>query len=516
LESVEGGERWGRWSYVAADAILEVVGSEDGLSLSEGSAGLRKLGNPLLLIEELFKTIEIVDPMGADADWPGRDALFGAFGHELCRINRNFANNLAGELAPPPRAHFPMLSFFLPGSLLIFDRLKNLVHLQCTLKLESGESLDIARARAELGLDTIEGRLERLALRPLTALASSSRGPRKGPRGPALGEFTEGTSSALPQQDEIAAAAFSRCTSQPDYEAAVSKAIEAIRAGEVIQVVLSQSFEAELDVPVFEVYRQLRVSNPSPYLYYLRLSSNGAGPVELAGSSPELLVKREGRRALVRPIAGTRPRGLNEAQDLALEAELLADPKERAEHIMLLDLGRNDLGRVASAGSVKVNQKEKVERYSQVMHLVSEVEAQLRDQLGLAELLESTFPAGTLSGAPKLRALQLIDELETTGRGLYGGAVGTLELGGDLDLAICIRTLVATAGKMWVTAGAGIVEGSSPRREFEETQAKARAILIAVERARSVQVAPSRASEGASSGGPLSKALSLETEEEAL
>src|SRR5690348_302444 len=262
------------------------------------------------------------------------------------------------------------------------------------------------------------------------------------------------------------------------YIKAVKRAKEYIRAGDIFQVVPSQRFSARASADPFEIYRALRVVNPSPYLYFLRL-----GDVAVVGSSPEMLVKVQGRDAFYRPIAGTLPRGHNEEEDRVLEKKLLADPKERAEHIMLVDLGRNDLGRVCEYGSVRVERLMFVERYSHVMHLVSSLRGKLRKNVDCLDALMACFPAGTLSGAPKIRAMEIIDELEPTRRGIYAGAILYLDFSGNLDSCIGLRTLVAKDGKVHIQAGGGVVADSVPAKEFQETVNKARALMVAVEMA---------------------------------
>ncbi len=260
--------------------------------------------------------------------------------------------------------------------------------------------------------------------------------------------------------------------------AAVEKSKEYIRAGDIFQVVLSQRLSVPFRARPVDVYRALRALNPSPYMYFLDL-----GGTQVVGSSPEILVRLQGGEVTVRPIAGTRPRGATHEQDQALEAELLADPKERAEHLMLIDLGRNDVGRVAEPGSVRVPDRFIIERYSHVMHIVSEVQGRLRDGVGFAEVLRATFPAGTVSGAPKIRALEVIRELEPVKRNIYSGAVGYLNWWGDADTAIAIRTAVIQDGRLHVQAGAGIVHDSDPQKEWEETMNKGRALFRAVAQA---------------------------------
>jgi anthranilate synthase component I len=264
------------------------------------------------------------------------------------------------------------------------------------------------------------------------------------------------------------------------FTGAVRKAKSYIRAGDAFQIVLSQRFEARTNADPFAIYRALRVVNPSPYLYCLKL-----GDVSVVGSSPEMLVKVQGRNANYRPLAGTRKRGRNEEEDRKLEVELLADPKERAEHVMLVDLGRNDLGRVCEYGSVKPERLMFVERYSHVMHLASSLRGQLRRDVDCFDALMACFPAGTLSGAPKVRAMEIIDELEPTRRGIYAGAILYLDFSGNLDSCIGLRTLVAKNGKAYVQAGAGIVADSVPEREYEESGNKARALIKALEIAHS-------------------------------
>jgi len=257
---------------------------------------------------------------------------------------------------------------------------------------------------------------------------------------------------------------------------AVRKAKSYIRAGDAFQIVVSQRFEARTSAEPFEIYRALRVVNPSPYLYFLKLDD-----VSVVGSSPEMLVKVQGRNATYRPLAGTQPRGRDEKEDRELEAKLLADPKERAEHVMLVDLGRNDLGRVCEYGSVKPERLMFVERYSHVMHIASSLRGRLRDDVDCFDALMACFPAGTLSGAPKVRAMEIIDELEPTRRGIYAGAILYLDFSGNLDSCIGLRTLVAKNGRAYVQAGAGIVADSVPEREYEESGNKARAVLKALE-----------------------------------
>ena len=269
-------------------------------------------------------------------------------------------------------------------------------------------------------------------------------------------------------------------TPRPQFETGVETILEQIRAGDLFQGVLSQRFEAVFDQDPLDLYRVLRETNPSPYMYFLKLGPDHA----VLGSSPEVLVSLEGTRALTRPLAGTRPRGGSPERDAAHAEELLADPKERAEHVMLVDLARNDLGRVCEYGSVRVTRQFEIERHARVMHIVSEVEGRLRAEHDALDLLRATFPAGTVTGAPKIRAMEIIDALEPVRRGLYGGAIGYIDPAGRMDLCLAIRTLVVHRGRVLLQAGAGVVADSDPAREYEETRHKASALVRALERCR--------------------------------
>ena len=274
---------------------------------------------------------------------------------------------------------------------------------------------------------------------------------------------------------KVAEADFESGFTESGYKAAVRKIIDYITQGECMQVVLSQRLSVPFAAPPLDLYRSLRTLNPSPYMFYLDL-----GDHHVVGASPEILVRLEDSEVTVRPLAGTRPRGVDEAEDQANEKSLLADPKELAEHLMLIDLGRNDIGRIAKTGSVEVTDKFSIERYSHVMHIVSNVVGKLKDNMSPMDVLKATFPAGTLSGAPKVRAMEIIQELEPVKRGVYSGAVGYLSWNGNMDTAIAIRTAVIKDGALSVQAGAGIVYDSDPESEWQETHAKARAIFRAV------------------------------------
>ncbi len=339
--------------------------------------------------------------------------------------------------------------FLITGQLLIFDSMAQKIKVVCNVHLLEGEDPEIAYQRGQAAIEALLGRLRR----PLPA------------NPPVAGKG----------QGKPLAANFER----EEFMAAVEKCKEYVRAGDIIQVVLSQRFSGQLAAEPFDVYRALRTINPSPYMFFLRF-----GRTLVVGASPEVLVRKEGERVEVRPIAGTRPRGATAAEDRLLETELLADPKECAEHIMLVDLGRNDLGRVCRTGSVEVSELMVIERYSHVMHIVSNVRGVLEEGQDAFDLFRATFPAGTLSGAPKIRAMEIIDELEPCRREIYGGAVGYISFTGNMDLAIAIRTLVVQDETVHVQAGAGIVADSDPAAEYQETLSKARGVINAIELAR--------------------------------
>jgi anthranilate synthase component 1 len=293
-----------------------------------------------------------------------------------------------------------------------------------------------------------------------------------------LDRRTTGAGLAAPGPGE--AVELRSCTTRPDFEAGVEAILEHIRAGDIFQGVLSQRFEADFDEDPLDLYRVLRETNPSPYMYFLKLGPDHA----VLGSSPEVLVSLEGTRALTRPLAGTRPRGESPERDAVHAEELLADLKERAEHVMLVDLARNDLGRVCEYGSVRVTRQFEIERHARVMHIVSEVEGRLRAEHDALDLFRAAFPAGTVTGAPKIRAMEIIDSLEPVRRGLYGGAIGYIDPSGRMDLCLAIRTLVVHRGRVLLQAGAGVVADSDPAREYEETRHKASALVRALERCR--------------------------------
>lgn len=420
LESVEGGERLGRYSFLGFGEGLELALDADGLRV--GDERRPRPSSPAELLGAFREALERAPRPGPQvSDLPFSGGLVGAAGFDLVR---HF------EKLGPPRtdAGAPEARYVAPRSLLVFDHLTRRVAL-----LHHG------------------GEDERRALR--AAVVEALRGPIPAPR--------PHSSVAKPEPS----------LDRGEYVRGVEAAKDAIRAGEVYQLVLSVRFAGACDVAPFEVYRALRLLNPSPYMFYLDF-----GDQQVVGSSPEALVRLNGREAALRPIAGTRSRGPNPAEDAANESELLGDPKEAAEHVMLVDLARNDLGRVAVPGSVRVDPFRVIERYSHVMHLVSGVRGVLAPDADLFDLFAASFPAGTVVGAPKVRAMQLIDELEPVGRGLYAGTVGYFGKGGSMDQAIAIRTITFRDGRFAFQAGAGLVADSVPEREHEEVLAKSAAL----------------------------------------
>jgi anthranilate synthase component 1 len=439
LESVEGGEKLARYTFLGADPV-EVFRYSGRACVIEGPARIEwEQTNPVDLLRHRIARYRPVSVPGLP---PLVAGAIGYFGYDMVRLVERIPARGRDDLGLDEA----VLMFYL--GLLAFDHVQHKLWIVRNVFTEGPGSL---RAKYNAAVREIR-RTRRLLEQPLPPAKPRRR------------------SRAL------------RLTSnfrKPAYLAAVRRAKKYIRAGDIFQVVLSQRFAAPLGVDAFDVYRALRVVNPSPYLYFLRV-----GDAAVAGSSPEMLVKVQGREAYYRPIAGTRRRGRDEKDDRRLEAELRADPKERAEHVMLVDLGRNDLGRVCEYGSVRVEELMFVERYSHVMHLVSSLRGRLRDDVDCFDALMACFPAGTVSGAPKVRAMEIIDEMEPTKRGIYAGAILYLDFSGNMDSCIAIRTLVAKGSKAYVQAGGGIVADSTSEGEYQETVNKARALLAALELAQ--------------------------------
>jgi anthranilate synthase component 1 len=444
LESVEGGEKWARYSFlgVGARATFRSRGSRVEWIENGRTEILEADGDPLKILRDRLREFEAVQP--TDLTLPRFiGGAVGMIGYDWVRFVEKIPDS------NPDRVGLPDAFFVLPEFVVVYDNVRHtaliVVHAEVEDSADSSEAFAAATARIETMVDQIRGPLE----------------PE--PRRPAIHEPME----------------VDRSMTESDFHDVVKQAKEYIEAGDVFQVVLAQQFQLPLQVDPFSIYRQLRVINPSPYMFFIRMED-----AVLVGSSPEILVRLEGDRIDVRPIAGTRWRGETPEEDKQLEIDLLADPKERAEQLMLVDLGRNDAGRVAEIGSVEVDEYAIVERYSHVMHIVSNVHGRLRPGLDWLDVLRATFPAGTLSGAPKVRAMEIIDELEPVRRSFFGGCAGYLDYSGNMDMAITIRTMVAKDRKITLAAGAGIVADSVPEYEFEETVNKARAVLMAIDLAR--------------------------------
>jgi anthranilate synthase component 1 len=444
FESVQGGEKWGRYSIIGlpCETRIEVRGHE--ITLRDRDQGPQTLNSddPLQWIENYYEQIKVAPVDGLPGFTGG---LVGYFGYDTVRY---VENRLAGH-ENPDTLGTPDILLMLSEEVVVFDNLKG--ELFFIVLAEAGDENDYQQA--QMRLDELAAQIRK-----------------------DCSDYREINESAVTIREEDFVSEFK----QDDYKAAVGRIKEYIRAGDAMQVVLAQRMSIPLKVSALDVYRVLRSLNPSPYMFYIDL-----GDFQIVGSSPEILTRVEDGIITVRPIAGTRPRGRNEAEDKALEAELLADPKELAEHLMLIDLGRNDAGRVSEIGSVKLTEKMIVERYSHVMHIVSNVTGKLDSKFNLMDALRATFPAGTVSGAPKVRAMEIIDELEPVKRGIYSGAVGYLSWTGNMDTAIALRTAVVKDNRLYIQAGAGIVADSDPEMEWQETMNKGRAMFRAVALAES-------------------------------
>ena len=447
FESVEGGERLARYSFLGKDPFM-VLRARNGRSIVDQSGERQERDDPFLdVLREVMGRYRSPAVDGLPRFTGG---AVGFLGYESALWFERSLQGCWKRFDKTTPEDTDDAGFMLFDTVLAFDHVKHRILI--IANAEVGKGFDL-RAQYELAQAKI-GFLER--------------------------ELDRGLSDSAPE--EGGELEWRSNTARATYEESVTKAQEYIKAGDIYQVVLSQRFETDVSVDPFTVYRALRYVNPSPYMYFMRL-----GGVSIVGSSPEMLVRVEGRRAETHPIAGTRPRGENEMRDEQLADELRENEKERAEHVMLVDLGRNDLGRVCEYGTVRVPQYMGLERYSHVMHLVSRVEGRLDAERDRLDALAACFPAGTVSGAPKIRAMEIIAELEPTTRGIYSGAVGYLDFAGHLDCCITIRTIVMHGGKAYVQAGAGIVADSDPAAEYQETRDKASALIRALEMAQSGQ-----------------------------
>jgi anthranilate synthase component 1 len=437
LESVEGGEKWARYSFIGFDPHLRFRADAKGISVRQGgeTRNVPVTGDPLDALAGILKEIRYRPAPGLPRLSGG---AVGYIGYDYVR----YLEKVGGDR---PLTDAPDAMFLFPSRLVIFDNVRHTILIVAHGSVCAGEDPGAAYARALEAIEEVRGIL---------------RVPLEG------SEVPDGDDDGEKPAFEMPRGAFLD---------AVRKAKEHIRNGDIIQAVLSNRATVRTRRTPAEVYRVLRALNPSPYMYLLRM-----GDLSVVGSSPEILVRLEGDEIQLRPIAGTRPRGATPSEDRRLEAELLSDPKELAEHVMLVDLGRNDVGRVAAWGSVKADELMGIERYSHVMHIVSNVVGKLREGLTAFDVLRAAFPAGTVSGAPKVRAMQIISELEPFRRGIYAGAVGYFDLQGSMDFCIAIRTIVMSGGEAMIQAGAGIVADSDPAREWDEILDKAKILFRAV------------------------------------
>jgi anthranilate synthase component 1 len=440
LESADGGIRWGRYSFIGYKPFLTAVSSNREMEILEKNEKkiLKNVQNPLDVLQDL---IEKFKPVTIEDLSPLQGGFVGYFNYDLIR---------KWECLPgisPEDPKMPESLFTFTRRLIIFDHLTHQIKVVAFAHLQQDDDLKVVYDRACQEVDETIDELKR----PLASVSKS---------------------------DSFYFSDLESNFDREEFENSVRKAKEYIVAGDVIQVVLSQRFSADFTGDDFNLYRNLRSINPSPYMFYLNF-----GETRLIGSSPEILVRLTDGKIELRPIAGTRPRGNTTQEDQALEQELMADPKERAEHIMLVDLGRNDVGKVARPGSVTVPKLMEVERYSHVMHIVSGVEGLLDPEMDGFDLFKAAFPAGTVTGAPKIRAMEIISELEPSQRGPYAGAVGYFSFNGNMDFCITIRTITVVKNRLSVQVGAGIVYDSSPEGEYQETIKKASAMFKAIERA---------------------------------
>lgn len=455
LESVIGGEKWARYSFIGINPSMTIICKGKNVKVIHNTelgvydAGVKvnniEVEDPLTVLKDILSRFKPVAVEGLPRFFGG---LVGYIGYDVVRSFERLPNMRKSGI------DMPDIFLMLADTVLIFDNFEQTIKIVSNVHTE-GRDIREAYEGAEKKIDEIIGKLK-------SKVKSQE-----------LEIFTQ--TSNLSQVDQPLTADFSSNFTKEDFLNVITKAKEYVVSGDVIQVVLSQRFERQINSHPFDIYRALRTINPSPYMYYLDTVD-----AQLVGSSPEVLVRLEDDRIILRPIAGTKKRGKTEDEDIALQEDLKKDPKEIAEHIMLVDLGRNDVGKVAKIGSVKVTELMTVERYSHVMHLASNVEGKLKEGFDAFDVLRACFPAGTVSGAPKVRAMGIIEELEPTKRGTYAGAVGYFGYSGNMDTCITIRTLVIKDGKVYVQAGAGIVADSDPEKEYVETVNKAMAMLKAV------------------------------------
>ncbi|HKN01563.1 MAG TPA: anthranilate synthase component I [Candidatus Binataceae bacterium] len=452
LESVRGGEKWGRYTFLGSEPAMVIRARANRMDIIRPGRGIevRSVTNAF---DELRSEVQRLRA----PQLPGLPRFFGGavgfLAYDVVRCFERIPETTQDDLGVPD------LYMMFTDTMLMFDNVRQTLRIIANVPVDEFQSTRAAYRSAEVKIDEMIARL----------------------RAPAVPPRLEGPTAAAND------ATITSNMTREGYMAMVTAAKEYIAAGDIIQVVPSQRFESPLTAHPFNIYRSLRTINPSPYMFYLRL-----GDHTLVGASPEVMVRVEGRDITLRPIAGTRRRGANEQEDQALEKELLDDPKERAEHVMLVDLGRNDVGRVSEIGSVKVTEYMVVERYSHVMHIVSNVVGTLTEDRDAFDAFRATFPQGTVSGAPKIRAMQIIDELENVRRGVYAGAVGYFSFTGNTDTAIALRTLLIKNNRVYIQAGGGVVADSDPGAEFEESVNKARAMVRALQAAREFETPETR------------------------
>ena len=443
LESMEGGEKWARYSFLGSrpSVIVKSFGKSVEITRDGKTEKSTFKQDPLEVVKKVLSAYKPVPDPSLPRFFGG---AVGFMGYDVVRFFEELPAREKEGLGTPD------VFFMITDTLVIFDNITHMIKVVSNAHVK-GQSAEAAYKEATRKINALVRKLK-----------GRGRGQGAGGRGKSKAKEHSLTSNFTKAQ----------------YEQAVLKAKEFIKAGDIFQVVPSQRFETKINVEPYEIYRALRLINPSPYMYFLR-----CGDTTVVGASPEVMVRLEGERIDLRPIAGTRKRGATEEEDRGLAEELLADPKERAEHIMLVDLGRNDVGRVSEPGSVNVTELMVIERYSHVMHIVSNVRGRLSKGSDAYDVIRACFPAGTVSGAPKIRAMEIIDELEPTRRGPYAGAVGYFGFSGNMDTCITIRTLVIKKGIAYIQAGGGVVADSDPAAEYQETVNKAKAMMRAVEMA---------------------------------
>ncbi|MGQ9693794.1 MAG: anthranilate synthase component I [Thermodesulfobacteriota bacterium] len=439
LESVEGGEKWGRYSFLGSNPlfIFRSFNNEYEILQEDELTCRGECVDPLQPLQEFLSRFQPVNYDHLPRFFGG---AVGYLGYDLVRSFEKIP-----DLLPPVADVYDTL-LMITDALLVFDNLRQKIYIIANAYFDEKTSPQEAFQKAEKKIADIITKLRR----PLTQVAKEKK--------------------------KISLSSLISNLTPTEFIEKVKKAKEYIQAGDLIQVVLSQRFSAELAADPFDVYRALRSLNPSPYMFYLQMRDH-----IFLGASPEVMVRLDGRKIELRPLAGTRPRGKTKEEDLLLEKELLADEKERAEHIMLVDLGRNDVGRVAEIGSVEVTELMNIERYSHVMHIVSHIRGLLQPGKNAFDVFRAAFPAGTVAGAPKIRAMEIIEELEPTRRGPYAGAVGYFSFSGNLDMCIAIRSILIKDGRAYIQTGAGIVADSDPQKEYEETMNKAQALFRAIQ-----------------------------------